>query len=165
LRSLLNASDTGVVAGMPPTFFHRFCFWTITDKLPSVGSKCSKLFLNLEKRSRVANGRFNFHSVSNDVRVLEQFGDALVRISRYLLRIKIAKCSAILFALVEDYKPVEAGLGTLKARNSKCLRSSCAGTPPHDRDITKGLPGTAQAHRVRASFVLAGPKTLALLCC
>ena len=44
---------------------------------------------------------------------------ALVRISRYLRRIKIAKCSAIPFALVEDYKPVEAGLGTLKNKKLK----------------------------------------------
>ena len=29
----------------------------------------------------------------------------------------------------------------------------------------QALAGTAQAHRVRASFVLAGPKTLVLLCC
>ena len=98
---------------------------------------------------------------------MEQFGDALVRISRYLLRIKIAKCSAIPFALVEDYKPVEAGLGTLKNKKFKMFAIiACRDAPLMIvLRITKGLPETAQAHRVRASFVLAGPKTLALLCC
>ena len=38
----------------------------------------------------------------------------LVRIPRYLCGIKIAKCSAISFAFVEDHKPVEAGLGSLQ---------------------------------------------------
>jgi len=99
--------------------FPPVLFWVTTYKLPSVDPKCSELLLNLEERSRVANGRFNFQSVSNDVRVLEQFGDVFVRISRYLRRIKIIKCSAISLAFVEDYKPVEAGLGSLQDEKLK----------------------------------------------
>ena len=51
--------------------FPSVLFWAATYKLPSVGPKCSKLLLNLEERSRVADGGFNFHSVSNDGWVLE----------------------------------------------------------------------------------------------
>ena len=90
-----------------------------------------------------------------------------VRISRYLRRIKIAKRSAISFALVENHKPVKAGLGTLQDENLKCVRSSRVERPTHGRDneSPRDLPGTTQAHRVRPSFVLADVKMFAFQCC
>lgn len=130
--------------------FPPVLFWVATYKLPSVGPKCSELLLNLEERSRVANGRFNFQSVSNDVRVLEQFGDVFVRISRYLRGIKIAKCPAISFALVEDYKPVEAGLGTLQNEKLKMVVIiACRDAPlmvviTYHQGLARGGPGASR---------------------
>jgi hypothetical protein len=66
--------------------------------------------LNREKRSRVADSRFDFHPVSNDRRIRSECLDSILRVSRHLPRIELAEGAAIAFPFLEHDRPTEPRL-------------------------------------------------------
>src|SRR2546426_21924 len=85
-------------------------FRLAADKAPRIRIKTSQLVLNCENRPRVAYGRLDLLTVSNDSWIEQQFLNAFLGISRHFVGIELAESAAIGFTLVQDYRPAQSSL-------------------------------------------------------
>src|SRR4051812_5562369 len=113
LRSLLNASDSGDVAGIsfdvprllvcgrPPTNRQQYL-----SKLPNS--------LHCQKGPGVPHRRFYLHAVADDAGIRHERVDLLRRESRDLLRIELPECATVAFALAQHNRPAQPALRGLE---------------------------------------------------
>ena len=114
LRSRLNASDSGVDAGIFAKGLPAILPWSTVDELPAILVEASEFSLHQQKRLSVLDGGRDFHPVPDDSRIDSQFVDSRLRIPRDLLRIELAKCAAIALAFIEHDRPAESRLRTFE---------------------------------------------------
>lgn len=93
--------------------------WPAIDEPPAVRIETAKLFLNGEKFLRVPNCGFDFHPVSNDRGVRQDFFDPLRRKTRHFIRIEAAKRPTVTFSFIQNGRPTEPGLRTFQHQKFK----------------------------------------------
>src|SRR5437870_3353298 len=76
-----------------------------THKTPGERIKTAALFLNGEKRPRVADSGLDFLTVANEPWIEQQLLNALLGISSHFLRVELAESAAIAFAFVQNDRP------------------------------------------------------------
>ena len=72
LRSLLIASDSGVLAGTCFIDFGRFTRGFPSNELPDITVEAAELLLHAEKRFRILHGRRDLQLVADDARIAQQ---------------------------------------------------------------------------------------------
>src|SRR5579859_7355248 len=85
-------------------------FWFAADKLPDVRIEGTEFLLNSQKCPGVGDGGGDLEPVADDAGIGEQALDVTCGKARHFLGNKAGKGAAVVFALVEDSFPAQAGL-------------------------------------------------------
>ena len=119
---------------------HKDCAHSVScpaiDEPPAIGVKTPELFLNCEKRPRVAYRSCDFHPVPNDLRIQCELLDSFLGVPRHSLWIELAEGVAIPFPLFEHDRPAEPGRRRFEHKELKVFSVIVDWhTPFRDRDI------------------------------
>src|SRR5437762_2704945 len=83
-------------------------------KAPDVFVEAAELLLNLKKQVRVADGRFDLQLIANNSRIAHQPRSIAIGVSSHTLRVEAVERGAVVFALLQNSVPTQAGLCTLE---------------------------------------------------
>ncbi len=89
-------------------------FGLAVDELPEVAVEAAEIFLDLEQGVGVFDGGGDLESVADDARIAQELGELAGVVAGYDFGIEGVEGCAIVFALVEDGFPTEAGLSTFE---------------------------------------------------
>src|SRR5262249_13197239 len=92
--------------GSSPVIYFRPAF----GEMPDVFIEAAEFLLDCQVSVRVGNGGGDFESVANDPGIFQQRADFLCVIPRDLFRVEAIKGAAIVFPLIENRFPAQAGL-------------------------------------------------------
>jgi len=84
--------------------------WRSANKLPDVGVERSEFFLRLEKCFCVFHGGGNLQAIADDAGVVHQALHLAVVVARDLVGIEAVEGGAIVFTLLQNSVPAQAGL-------------------------------------------------------
>src|SRR6202171_5163126 len=133
-------------------------FGSSIDQPPAIGIKTPELFLNCEKRPRVAYRSFDFHPVPNDCRIQCELLNSFLGIPRHSPRIELAEGMAISFPLFEHDRPTQPGLCRFEHKELKVFSVIVDWHTPfaivileHQR-IVRADPGTPFRSHISADF-------------
>ncbi len=129
LRSLLNASETVLRAGMSLRVRHGVLQRHAVDEAPLVVRETAKLFLDPQEGARILHGRFELESVSHDARVLHQTFNPLRSEARDALHVEVGERGSVRPTFAQHGEPTQPACAPSKVKNSNSTRSSCTGTP------------------------------------
>jgi hypothetical protein len=101
------------------------------NELPAIRVEAAVFFPHGQKRSGILHRSGDLRAVPNNPGIGGELVDPSRGVSGDPLRIEVAERATVAAALIEDDRPIESRLRGFQ-NNSKCVRSSCAGTP-HSR--------------------------------
>ena len=84
------------------------------DELPDVAVEGAEFFLDGEEGLGVGNGGGDFEAVADDAGIAKEFAGLAAAVAGDFAGVEMVEGGAIVFALVEDGFPAQAGLGALE---------------------------------------------------
>ena len=90
-----------------------------SDEAPDVAIETTELVLHLDERLRIPQRRGDLQSIADDTGVGHQRRDFVRVVARDLLHIEVVEGAAIVFALVQNRRPAEAGLRAFQDQQLK----------------------------------------------